>query len=396
MNITTEKVPTPVNKTIENTKQMLKDSLQFFTKMKESQLTFIVTVLIFILLIIGLLVYLYYSVYLKKRECSISSAIYGDINKYILNIDFNNKKNQYTFKDYYIKSAYNACSIGNYKNDYVDTCILKDIIKQGVRGLDFEIFSIGNQPVVATSTSDSFYVKETFNYVPFSSVMSIINNYAFTNSSAPNPLDPIIIHLRIKSNNQTMFTNFAKILEPYVNSSRLLGPEYSLINYNQNFGDIPLSKLKNKIVIIVDGKDNNSPFQNEQFIEYINMKSNGNYMRALHYYDIKNAQPSGDELITFNKTGMTLGMPDKGENPPNPSSIVMRETGCQLIAMRYQLIDGNIEINNIFFDDNNSAFVLKPDNLRYIPDMIPIPPMQNPQLSYATRTIQSDFYKFDI
>jgi hypothetical protein len=193
-----------------------------------------------------------------------------------------------------------------------------------------------------------------------------------------------------------MFTNFAKLLEPYVNSSRLLGPEYSLTNYNQNFGDILLSKLKNKIVIIVDGKDNNSPFQNEQFIEYINMKSNGNYMRALQYYDIKNAQPSGDELITFNKTGMTLGMPDKGENPPNPSPIVMRETGCQLIAMRYQLIDGNIETNNIFFNDNNSAFVLKPDNLRYIPEMIPIPPMQNPQLSYATRTIQSDFYKFDI
>ena len=49
---------------------------------------------------------------------------------------------QYTLKDYYIKSAYNACSGGDYKNDYVDLCVMKDLLKQGVRGLDFEIFSI--------------------------------------------------------------------------------------------------------------------------------------------------------------------------------------------------------------------------------------------------------------
>ena len=65
-----------------------------------------------------------------------------------------------------------------------------------MRGLDFEIFSINDQPVVATSTSDSFYVKETFNYIPFVEAMDVINNYAFASSTAPNPTDPIIIHLR--------------------------------------------------------------------------------------------------------------------------------------------------------------------------------------------------------
>ena len=219
-----------------------------------------------------LIVYLYYSVYLKSHECSVSNAVYGDLNKFIRSIDYNNADYKYTFKDYYIKTAYNACSPGNYKNDYVDTCILKDLLKQGVRGLDFEIFSIGDQPVIATSTSDSYFVKETFNYIPFSSAMSIINDYAFANSTAPNPEDPIIIHLRIKSSNQTMLTNFSKILEPYVNSSRLFGPEYSISNYKGNFGDVPLNKLKNRIVIIVDGNtdgSNSAPFMNELFIEYI-------------------------------------------------------------------------------------------------------------------------------
>jgi hypothetical protein len=93
---------------------------------------------------------------------------------------------------------------------------------------------------------------------------------------------------------------------------------------------------------------------------------------------------------------MTIGMPDKGANPENPSSVVMRETGCQLLGMRYQYIDVNIEENDIFFDENGYAFVLKPELLRYVPVTIPLPPPQNPELSYATRSVQSDFYKFDI
>jgi hypothetical protein len=64
--------------------------------------------------------------------------------------------------------------------------------------------------------------------------------------------------------------------------------------------------------------------------------------------------------------------------------------------MRYQQIDTNIEENDIFFDENGYAFVLKPESLRYIPVTIDLPPPQNPELAYATRTVQSDFYKFNI
>ena len=103
-----------------------------------------------------------------------------------------------------------------------------------------------------------------------------------------------------------------------------------------------------------------------------------------------------NELIEFNKQNMTIGMPDKGSNPDNPSSIVMREMGVQLLAMRYQKIDTNIEENDILFDENGYAFVLKPEKLRYIPVTIPLPPPQNPELAYAPRNVQSDFYKFDI
>ena len=368
----------------------INNAIKSVTDMKESTAVFLIIVITLMIILIALIYYFYYSG-LRNKECSTMNSIYGDFNGIITSMNDSEQFN-YTFKDYYIKTAYNCCSGGNYRNDYVDTCILKALLKQGVRGLDFEIFSIEDKPVVATSTSDSYYIKETFNYVDFGDVMKIIRDYAFSTGTAPNALDPIIIHLRIKSNNQEMYKTFAKILEGY--DSLLMSKDYDSEYYGQNFGNVEIKKLMGKIIIIVD-RSNTSFLECPEFYKFINMTSNSVFMRALHYYDIKYT-PDLSELINFNKQNMTIGMPDKGANPENPSSVVMRETGCQLLGMRYQYIDTNIEENDIFFDENGFAFVLKPEALRYVPVTIPLPPPQNPELSYATRTVESDFYKFDI
>ena len=368
----------------------INNAIKSVTEMKESTSVFYLVTITLMIILIAFLYYFYYS-FLRSKECSTMNSIYGDLNGKIRSMD-NSEQFNYTFKDYYIKTAYNCCSGGNYRNDYVDTCILKALLKQGVRGLDFEIFSIEDKPVVATSTSDSYYIKETFNYVDFGDVMKIIRDYAFSTATAPNALDPIIIHLRIKSNNQEMYKNFAKLLEGF--DSLLMSKDYDSEYYGQNFGNVEIQKLMGKIVIIVD-RSNTSFLECPEFYKFVNMTSNSVFMRSLHYYDIKYT-PDLNELINFNKQNMTIGMPDKGANPENPSSVVMRETGCQLLGMRYQYIDVNIEENDIFFDENGYAFVLKPEPLRYVPVTIPLPPPQNPELSYATRSVQSDFYKFDI
>lgn len=368
----------------------INNAIKSLTEMKESTAVFLIIGITLIIILIAFLYYFYYST-LRSKECSTMDTIYGDLNGKITSID-DSEQFSYTFKDYYIKTAYNCCSGGSYKNDFVDTCILKDILKQGVRGLDFEIFSIDDKPVVATSTSDSYYIKETFNYINFGDVMNIIRDYAFSSSGSPNKDDPIIIHLRIKSTNQEMYKNFAKLLEGF--DSLLMSKDYDSEYYGKNFGNVELQKLKGKIVIIVD-RSNTSFLECPEFYKFINMTSNSVFMRALHYYDIKYS-PDIAELIEYNKQNMTIGMPDKGSNPENPSSVVMRETGCQLLGMRYPYIDVNVEENDVFFDENGHAFVLKPEPLRYIPVTIPLPPPQNPELSYATRTVQSDFYKFDI
>ena len=138
-----------------------------------------------VILSIALFVWVLYYVPLESRECSNMSDAYGALNGAIQSIDTTDSDYAYALKNYYIKSAYNACSGGSYKNDYVNICILKDLLKQGVRALDFEIYSLNDQPVVSTSTDSSYFIKETFNSVPFSDVMNVLVNYAFSGSTAP-------------------------------------------------------------------------------------------------------------------------------------------------------------------------------------------------------------------
>ena len=345
-----------------------------------------------ILVIIGALCYYFYMRNLLSRECNRMDNIFATLDGSIKSLNPTDPNCKYTLKDYYIKTAYNCCSPGTFKNDYVSTCALKDALKQGVRGLDFEIFSIDEQPVVATSTVDNNNIKETYNFVPFSDVMNIVTNYAFATSTAPNPLDPIIFHFRFKSANQKMYQNFANLFKNY--DSFFLGPSSSFEQNGKNFGNSQLLDLKGKIVVIVD-KSNNTFMDTPDFLEYVNMTSNSMFMRALHYYDVKNT-PDLVELQDYNKQNMSISMPDNGENPPNPSAIVCRETGCQMIGMMYQKNDVNLQENNAFFDNCGYAFCLKPEKLRYIPVMIPEPPPQNPALSFQQRSVKTDYYAFNI
>lgn len=370
----------PINKLLDSVKNLDEDYIYGF-----------IWYFIFLILIL-MAFYLYYIFNLDKKECNFMENIYSSLNGNIRSINSADPDCSGNLNDYYIKTAYNACSGGSYKNDFVNICNLKAILKQGVRGLDFQIFSVDNKPVVSTSTQDSVYIKETYNSVPFSDVMNIIQNYGFSGSTAPNYTDPIIIHLRFNSNNQKMYSNLANIFKSY--DSLMLGSQYSFENDGLNLGRQPLLNFKNKIILIVD-KTNNSFMQNQEFLEYVNMTSNSVFMRACRYNnDIVN-NPDVSELTEYNKTNTTIVLPDNSISPANPSGLLCRNYGCQLVAMRYQYVDNFLEENALFFDGVGYAFVLKPANLRYTPVTIEAPTPQNPELSYATRNATTDYYSFN-
>ena len=329
---------------------------------------------------------------LEDKNCSYMESLYSKVNGKLRSIDASDPNCNYRLFDYYIFSAYNACSGGNYKNGVVNICNLKSVIKQGVRGLDFEIYSVNDKPVIATSTQDDYYIKETFNYVPFEDVIKTISNYAFSNGTCPNPEDPIILHLRIKSENQKIYTSMANTLQSY--SDLLLGNEYSFEGNGENMGKMKLLDLKSKIFIIVD-KSNLTFLDNTLFLEYVNLTSNSVFARCLEYSKLKDTSDV-DELRRYNKKGFTIVLPNKENNPENPSTLYFRELGCQMVTMRHQLLDEFLKQNNLLFSRCSYSFCLKPERLRYKKVVVEKPKVQNKDYSYETRKKESDYYSFDI
>lgn len=246
--------------------------------------------------------------------------------------------------NFYIKSAYNCCSLGEYANDYVGTCMMSSIIAQGVRCLDFEIFSINDIPVVATSTSKSYNEKETYNSVPFSKVIDIISKEAFSKEYAPNAEDPLFIHLRIKSNNVKMFWALNQMIEKIEN-----------VYIGEVDHDSKMKHLKGKVIVIVHNQNKNYLSSGAK----PNMLSGSKNFHLYKYDHLQNL--SGEEKKEIRKknekNAMSMIIPSAGSNPENIDINKVINSECNMIAMRYQKNDPQlVNYNNLFAA---SAFILK-------------------------------------
>ena len=88
--------------------------------------------------------------------------------------------------------------------------MLKKAIAQGVRCLDFAVYTVDNEPVIATSDVKEYSVKGSYNSVPFGSAMGVIRDYAFSAGACPCYLDPLLIHLRLKTRVPETFGKIAR------------------------------------------------------------------------------------------------------------------------------------------------------------------------------------------
>lgn len=358
---------------------------------KKTQIRIVVFIIIAIN-VFGLVFYLYRKSTYMSAHCHDIDSVYNDIGK-VGNFNVGSPENKgKKLRDYYIKTAYNCCAIGDFKNTYVSVCALKQAIRQGARCLDFEIYSVDSTPVVAVSSQDDYNIKESFNDIPLLDVLKTIEQYAFSGGTCPNPNDPLLLHFRIKTLQKNTITQIADALQKTVNS-RLLGKEYSYEYQGNNLGAVEMDKLMGKVIIIAD-KSNNR-FEATKLDEYVNICSNSMFMRALRNYNVKYT-PDMNELVDYNKKQMTLTMPDLGTNDTNSPASLHMKYGCQLVGMCYQNYDSNMEFYEAFFAEKNSAFVLKPENLRYVQVTVKVPPPQDPALSYASRSVSSDYYNFTI
>ena len=263
--------------------------------------------------------------------------------------------------DFFVKTAYNCCCSSNFKDSYVNLGSLEICISQGVRCLDFEIHSVNNEPVVAASSLDTYNKMETYNSLPIQDVLNTIAKLAFSASTCSNYNDPIILHLRIMNTNANMYKNFANIISSSQQfHSLILGKDYSNEYHGKNLGTVPILNFKRKIIICVNGSD--TFYRSTPLDEYINIVSGQAFMHLIRYNDIK--YNPDQNLRNFNKKNMSIVLPSPQEKLENPSFNLCREYGCQFIGMSFPNNDINLQQYNQFFNNNKSAFVLKPGVLR--------------------------------
>ena len=341
--------------------------------------------------------YVYYKMTLLPKSCRrLNGKKSAALNSSWITTASSDPSSQYLLRDYYVKTAYNCCSTGNFSNDYVNVCALQHAIRMGCRCLDFEVYGKNGQPIISTSLSDDKCIKETYNSVSFHEAMKTVAT-AFSSSSnvCPNPSDPLLLLFRIKTNDVNVLNNMADIIKSNLNDHLI--PEYNHEFGGKNICAEPVINFKNKIVIIVENNPLLYQQGAERMYEITNLTSKA-FLRILTVFDVLNS-PDITELTSFNKQFMTIVLPVPSMSAENYDTTAPYLAGCQCMAQSFQLTrDGNLAVYNDWFESGpmKSAFLLKIKDLMFVPQTIDAPTPQDPKLSFASRPLQSNMYSFTI
>lgn len=317
-----------------------------------------------------------------------------------------NKTKNLKLRDYCIKSSYNTAVSGN----YVSTDTISYIISRGVRYLDFEIFyidlnvlnnnnisSIANyEPVVGYSTDSTYVQLNTLNIILLQDALTTAISKAFI-SSTPNNQDPLIINLRIKSNNQDVYSSVAKCIDNNIYSNLYVDPNDSyVINDGEKANtrnvakkitkDTRIFDIMGSLIISLDityfpnyenaiceiKSDNTCKYL---LHNYINIENGGSDMiLSIYDYLINKTTIVPNKDGTTNIDNIYVAVPNPKLNNSNPSfGDLLLKFGYPIIPYQFYLFDSELEDYEKFFNDNKSAFVPLADSITYFKRNIPKP-----------------------
>jgi hypothetical protein len=346
---------------------------------------FVLVVVIFILFL--LMSWIYTTLNKENAACKKLDIMYQKRNTFISNSYLNNgrqikRKGDYQsieedkdyiciLRNYYIKAAYNCCCGDGYKNNFVNLCALKKCIAQGARCLDFEIYSYNNEPIVAASTANNNSIKETYNYLKLTEVFDELNASVFKGGTASKN-DPMILHLRIMSENATIYDLIAKYIVSHLTtgSDNLLPLKYTIqdAEYEGKNGDellqMPITNLYQKYIIAVH-TNHKTILENSRLARFVNFKSGYNKFQLFRYNQMSASSSNNPLIINASKTGLFMVIPSINNSIVNYDYLIPLSNGCQIIAMKFQNMDNNLISYNKFFKGKGGyPYVLKPDNLK--------------------------------
>ena len=296
-------------------------------------------------------------------------------------------------KNYYIKTAYNACCGDGYKNNFVNICALEKCIELGARCLDFEIYSYNGEPIVAASTANNNSIKETYNYIKLPELLDILMYRSFDLEYTACAFDPMFLHFRIMSENKVIYDKFGAYIEEKLNTINLA--DNSLIHsssdnlpsdyhYSKNISDKnniflqPIKNFCNKFIIMVNTK-HETILRNSKLNKYINVLSgsrDANSLELIRYNKIVADGTNNPLTIDRAQRKMIMVLPNIDNKLENFDPMLPRSNGCQFIGMKFQNMDNNlIGYYNLFTEQGGGySFLLKPYNLRKDKPVPVVPP----------------------
>jgi len=264
--------------------------------------------------------------------------------------------------NYHVKSAYNCCCGDGYKNNFVAVCALEYCIANGCRFLDFEIYSYNNDPIIASSTAIDNYIKETYNALLLSDVLTIITEQAFDANKTTCANDPLILNFRVKSTNITMLEKMGNLLEEYLGSSN---GDFSLLrNYTPiNLLHVKMKDLFKKIIIICTFYPSSNILLNPNLLKLknlINLDGKGEHCNTLRTNEVIDTEST--EFINSARTKYIIILPQLDNSTSNFGSKNFFLAGCQAICMKYQTKEAATDVEGTLTFYNNEFGVEKNKN----------------------------------
>jgi len=369
---------------MEQVKDIFTKSSQNIIKNLDTSQYFYITLTIIIFILIILISWIFDRLSLKDRSCKKLDKFYYTLdNKSYFNNNkslkesskFDDSTGINILKNYYIKSSYNSCCGDGYKNNFVDLCALEKCIAIGCRFLDFEIYSYNNEPIVASSTANNNYIKETYNALELENVLTTITEYAFDATKTNCANDPLILNFRIMSTNLSMLEKIGDLFETILdvnggsndNVFKLL-KEYNYATQPDAILNIEMKDLYKKIIIICHFNPNHGIVNSlTKLKNYINILGDKECI-IYRYNDIISKGTSNRSLMDETKRKFVIVLPNLDNSSKNYDSTIAYSNGCQAIAMKHQFLDNNLlGYNDNFKNKGDYSFTLKTQNLINVP-----------------------------
>ena len=275
-------------------------------------------------------------------------------------------------------SAYSVLG-GKTVYDYVSAASISKVIEGGARIVELHVYDVDKNPVVGIADEKTKKML-TYNTIGFEECCIVVGNSAFKTPS------PFILSLVFHTEDNLVINKCADILK---NTLRKFMLDSSYSYQRKNLALEPACNLLGRLIIVSGEKHKGNGMD-----ELVNLSWSSSLCRRLTYTQVSQTYDD-EELINYNRRNITLVVPDMtNTNITNKNPEICFTYGCQWVLMNYGSIDDGMEVYVGKFGEN--SFVLKPEELRYKPVKYKAPPVQDPNVSFQPKRMQTPLFDFTV